>query len=112
MEVIAEKAVENHPFSTKDSPCSSRLFFRDSQVHSVLVVTSDLRGSLKWEKKASLPKKMISCEVKENSKTTDIMTMDQGWHVSFRLHSARSVAEPSLKFDVRLIGTPSVLSTH
>ena len=48
-EVIAEKAVENPPFSTEDFPGSNRLIFRDSPARSVLVVTSDLRGSAPQE---------------------------------------------------------------
>lgn len=31
---------------------------------------------------------------------------DQGWELSFRIHSASSRVEPSLKFDIQLIGSP------
>ena len=48
-EVISEKAVENHPFSTEDFPGSNRLIFRDAPVRSALMVTSDLRGSTPQE---------------------------------------------------------------
>ena len=46
-----------------------------------------------------------------NSGTTLIVVMDEGWTVSMRLHNASSKIEPSLKFDIQLTGTPSSLST-
>lgn len=45
-----------------------------------------------------------------DSKTTLIVTMDQGWAVSMRLHSASSRIEPSLKFDIQLVGVPGQLT--
>lgn len=35
--------------------------------------------------------------------------MDNGWQISFRIHNASSKVEPSLKFDVELIGQPTGL---
>ena len=35
------------------------------------------------------------------------MTFDQGWALSFRIHNASTKVEPSLKFDVQLIGIPN-----
>ena len=35
--------------------------------------------------------------------------MDNGWQISFRIHSASSKVEPSLKFDIQLVGQPIVL---
>lgn len=49
-------------------------------------------------------------EVK-NDNTLDLI-MDGGWEISFRIHNASTKVEPSLKFDVRLLGNPPVLFTQ
>lgn len=56
-----------------------------------------------------LPTKIIDLSMKDNSKTTAILTMDRGWAIAFRIHSASTIVEPSLKFDIQLIGQPSNL---
>lgn len=55
-----------------------------------------------------LPTKIFDISFKENSSNTVIITCDQGWAVSLRIHNASSKVEPSLKFDVNLIGTPNL----
>jgi len=35
--------------------------------------------------------------------------MDNGWAISFRIHSASTIVEPSLKFDIQLVGQPANL---
>ncbi|MDB5122549.1 MAG: restriction endonuclease [Mucilaginibacter sp.] len=47
-----------------------------------------------------------------NNNTTLFMTLDKGWQISFRIHSARTLLEDSLKFDINLIGNPPILFTH
>ena len=56
-----------------------------------------------------LPTRIIDLSLKENSLTTVILTMDRGWSISFRIHSASTIVEPSLKFDIQLIGQPANL---
>ena len=56
-----------------------------------------------------LPTKIIDISLKENSLTTVILTMDNGWSISFRIHSASTIVEPSLKFDIQLVGQPANL---
>ncbi len=79
---------------------------------TILIQSFNLDGTLKWGNKLSLPNRIIDCEIKDRSTTTALMYMDEGWSLSFRIHSARSLAEPSLKFDVRLTGVPPVLTNH
>jgi hypothetical protein len=57
----------------------------------------------------NLPTKIIDISLKEKSKTTVILTMDNGWSISFRIHSASTIVEPSLKFDIQLVGQPANL---
>ena len=79
---------------------------------TILIQSFNLGGTLKWGKKLPLPKEIITCKMKDRSKTTALIYMDEGWSLSLRIHRARSLAEPSLKFDVRLAGIPPVLTNH
>lgn len=58
-------------------------------------------------KPIKLPTRIIEFEFKANSKTTLVLTLDNGWAVSFRLHNASTFVEPSLKFDINLVGQPA-----
>jgi len=59
--------------------------------------------------KVPLPTKITSIEFKENSDTTIIVTMDNDWTLSFRIHNASSRIESSLKFDINLLNSPKKL---
>lgn len=62
--------------------------------------------------KLVLPSKFYDISYKHKSKNTIIATCDNGWAVSMRIHSAATLVESSLKFDVNLIGVPPSLYTH
>ena len=64
--------------------------------------------SIKY-KKIKFPTKIIDLSLKENSKTTVVLTMDNGWAITFRIHNAESKVVPSLKFDIQLLGQPAEL---
>lgn len=59
-----------------------------------------------------LPKRIIELTFKAHSKDTVILTCDEGWQISFRIHNASSEVEPSLKFDINLIGQPQTLYSN
>ena len=59
-----------------------------------------------------LPSRIIELEFKENSDTTLMMILDEGWQISFRIHSASTYIENSLKFDIQLVGNPPILFTQ
>ena len=54
----------------------------------------------------NLPENLIHVDFKNNSKTTINMIFDNGWQFSFRIHNANKKVEPSLKFDIQIIGMP------
>lgn len=58
-----------------------------------------------------LPTKIISIDFKPRSKTTVIMSMDEGWKFSFRIHNADRFVETSLKFDINLIKKPETINS-
>jgi hypothetical protein len=63
--------------------------------------------------KLKLPTRIIELIYQDNSKTTLLLTLNEGWQISFRIHNASSRIEPSLKFDINLVSTPhSLFSTH
>lgn len=60
-----------------------------------------------------LPTRLIEVVYQENSSTTLLVSLNEGWQISFRIHNASSRVEPSLKFDINLIGAPqSLFKTH
>ncbi len=54
-----------------------------------------------------LPTEIIAMRFKRGSKTTVEIYMDNGWAFRFRIHSASTIVQPSLKFDVQFISTPA-----
>lgn len=69
-------------------------------------------GSIKPKAKVpklKLPNRLIEVVYKENSKTTLLVTLNEGWQISFRIHNASSRIEPSLKFDINLVSAPHSL---
>jgi hypothetical protein len=62
--------------------------------------------------KLKLPSRLIEVVYQENSKTTLLVTLNEGWQISFRIHNASSRIEPSLKFDINLVSAPHGLFTN
>lgn len=60
---------------------------------------------------ADLPDEIISLRPKPNSTNTVEMFLNNGWSLSFRIHNASTIIEPSLKFDIQFIGVPSNIIT-
>ncbi|WP_416199088.1 MAG: Restriction endonuclease [Sporanaerobacter sp.] len=60
----------------------------------------------------NLPSRFYDISFKPNSKNTILVVADGGWTISMRIHNASSKVEPSLKFDVQLVGVPPSLYTH
>mgnify|MGYP003410409949 FL=1 len=62
--------------------------------------------------KLKLPNRLIEVVYQENSKTTLLVTLNEGWQISFRIHNASSRIEPSLKFDINLVSSPHSLFSN
>ena len=75
----------------------------------VVLESFNLGGSLGWGKRPPMPKRVVDVEHKRES--TAIVIFDEGWSLSFRLHNAESLAMPTVKFDITLVGTPEQ-ATH
>ncbi|WP_223269255.1 MULTISPECIES: HaeIII family restriction endonuclease [unclassified Polaribacter] len=62
--------------------------------------------------KLKLPSRLIEIVYQQNSTTTLLVSLNEGWQISFRIHNASSRVEPSLKFDINLISAPHTLFTN
>ena len=58
-----------------------------------------------------LPTRIIALEFKPGSNTTLELYMNEGWQFSFRIHNASTIVEPSLKFDIQIVGMPTTIMT-
>lgn len=82
-------------------------------LHGTLSKPSRIRISAIEVPVASAPTEIMKMRFKRGSNTTIEIYMDNGWAFSFRIHSASTHVQPSLKFDVQFISTPtSVLSVE
>lgn len=77
--------------------------------------TLNLDGKVRKAKrripKTLLPTRIVNLDFKPKSKTTVELYMDNGWQFSFRIHSADSIVQNSLKFDIQSIGMPTTIVT-
>ncbi len=62
--------------------------------------------------KLKLPSRLIEVVYQNNSTTTLLVSLNEGWQISFRIHNASSRVEPSLKFDINLVSAPHTLFTN
>jgi hypothetical protein len=62
--------------------------------------------------KLKLPNRLIEIVYQDNSQTTLMVSLTEGWQISFRIHNASSRIEPSLKFDINLVSAPHTLFTN
>lgn len=61
--------------------------------------------------KADFPTEIISLRFKPDSKSTAELYLNNGWQLSFRIHNASTIVEPSLKFDIQFVSKPTNIYT-
>jgi len=59
----------------------------------------------------SLPTRIVSFDFVPGSLNTLELYMDGGWQFTFRIHNASTKVEPSLKFDIQIVGMPTTIIT-
>lgn len=72
----------------------------------LMIQTYNFAGTLAGSK-SNLPSKVLGIDRLEGSQFSLNLRLDRGYVFNFRLHSASSRVEPSLKFDVQAIGLPA-----
>lgn len=75
-------------------------------IHNTLNMASKVKVSAISVPVTDLPTDLIAMRFKPNSNNTIEMYLNNGWQLGFRLHNARTLVEPSLKFDIQFIGVP------
>lgn len=81
----------------------------DSKIPTASKQLSGPSGSAVNITRLPLPAKLNVIAFKPHSDNTILLTFDQGWAFSLRLHNASSHVEASLKLDVRLTAAPREL---
>lgn len=79
---------------------------RTFNVHNTLNKKGKTRISSVTVPIVELPTELIALKLKSNSGNTAEMYLNNGWQISFRIHNASTIVEPSLKFDIQFIGMP------
>lgn len=59
----------------------------------------------------SLPTRIIALQFVPGRDNTVELYLDGGWQFSFRIHNAATHVEPSLKFDIQIVGMPTAIIT-
>lgn len=59
-----------------------------------------------------MPTQILSMAFKKDSLNTILIHCDNGWALSLRIHNASEWVEPSLKFDIQLVGVPVNMGTR
>lgn len=113
--IIAQKLVEyligNQDFY-KVIKGNNKVEIQAYNLHGTLSLPfEDIKPKFKMPK-LKLPNRLIEVIYEENSKTTLLVTLNDGWQISFRIHNASSRIEPSLKFDINLVSSPHTLFTN
>ncbi len=67
-----------------------------------------IKPKLKMQR-LKFPNRLIEIVYQDNSQTTLLVSLNEGWQISFRIHNASSRIEPSLKFDINLVSAPHTL---
>ncbi|MCM1076382.1 MAG: HaeIII family restriction endonuclease [Bacteroides sp.] len=57
------------------------------------------------------PTRLIHLDFIPNSRTTLELYLNDGWQFTFRIHNASTKVEPSLKFDIQIVGMPTSVIT-
>ena len=88
--------------------CYRAICHKDQSV----VESINMKGTLRWGKKWQLPTRIEKIGRRRGISSTLLVSFEGGWQISFRLHSASSRVEPSLKFDIKFIGVSSSKGQH
>ncbi len=80
-------------------------------LHGTLGMSSQIQKPTMIIPIASLPTRIVNLDFVPGKQNTVELYMDGGWQFSFRIHNAKTDVEPSLKFDIQLVGMPAAIIT-
>ncbi len=76
------------------------------------VQSYNINGTLGWGGRWNIPAAIDQVRFKPGSRNTLLVNFAGGWQMSFRIHNARLMVEPSLKFDVQFVALPVAVATN
>ncbi len=108
---MPEKMVEyligiNDYYKTVSRDAEQRTMIQTFNIHNTLNQPSRVQISAIRVPTLDLPTELIRLKFKTGSRNTVEMYFNHGWQMSFRIHNARTMVEPSLKFDIQFTGMP------
>ena len=81
-------------------------YYKIAKINGDVEIQSfNLYGTLGWGTRVKMPTEIAQIEIKKPN--TTLVTFNEEWSISFRIHSASTKVAPSLKFDVQLASAPS-----
>ncbi len=83
---------------------------RRRQTGYVTIQSFNSNGKLKGERKWQIPKRIEHIFRPLGSNNKILVNFEGGWQIEFRIHSATTKVETSLKFDIKFIGTPTYVT--
>lgn len=81
-------------------------------MYGTLGESTKVQKELRKPPRLKLPQEILKMDFKKGSSNTILIYCDNGWQLSLRIHSAKSLVEPSLKFDIQLVGVPANMGTR
>ena len=84
-----------------------------NQTDHVFVQSYNINGTLEWGSRWNIPDEIARIGRRRGSLNTLEVSFRDGWQMTFRIHNARALVEPSLKFDIQFQAMPvSVVSNQ
>ncbi len=88
-----------------------RCIIQPYNIHGTLNKSGKTKEASIKPQVASLPERIINLDFAPFSNSTAELCMDKGWQFTFRIHNASEHVEPSLKFDIQIVGVPITIVT-
>lgn len=88
-------------------PKERQTILRAFNMNNTLHSKSSTGQVSKSNSRMPMPSSILKIEF--STRSTVNIYFDKGWTISMRIHNASKIVEPSLKFDVQLLGVPTTL---
>ena len=81
-------------------------------IYGTLGLSTKVQKEMYKINRLKMPTEILKMDFKKDSTNTIQIICDNGWTLSLRIHSASNWVEPSLKFDIQLVGVPNNLGSR
>ena len=81
-------------------------------IYGTLGLSTKVQKEMYKITRLKMPTEILKMDFKKDSTNTIQIICDNGWTLSLRIHNASEWVEPSLKFDIQLVGVPNNLGSR